>query len=314
MRPILHIEQLNVSYNGTKILNDLSLELQRGEILGIVGESGSGKSTFLKAVMGFLGDNGRIDSGTVTFDGIDLRTIRKEELRQLHGARMGMVFQHPGTAFNPIRKIGVQFYEAMRAHGTVQKPEATQRILQLFGQLGLKDGQRILKSYPFELSGGMQQRVAIALAMVMHPEMLLCDEPTSALDVTIQAQCVGEMMKLRDELNTTILVVTHNMGVVSYMADKIAVMYGGTMVEFGRKIDVMTNPRHPYTKALIKAIPVIGGGALEGIPGCPPTFGEQHLGCPFAPRCQLAEAQCSTGAVAKQQYENGHWALCPYGC
>ncbi len=161
----------------------------------------------------------------------------------------------------------------------------------------------------------MNQRVAIALAMVMHPEMLLADEPTSALDVTVQAQCVKEMMDLRDQLGTTILMVTHNMGVVSYMADKIAVMYAGNLIEYGRKEDVLKSPQHPYTRALIRAIPVIGGGPLVGIPGCPPVFGERQTACPFAPRCSVARNSCSQPmALNKTYYEPEHWALCPYGC
>ncbi|MDD5953501.1 MAG: ABC transporter ATP-binding protein [Oscillospiraceae bacterium] len=311
----MNVEQLDVSYNGTQILKDLTLELNQGEILGIVGESGSGKSTLLKTMMGILGDNGQIDHGKLEFDGIDLIRISKEELRKLRGTRLGMVFQHPGMAFNPIRKIGVQFLESMRSHGKVEKKEAIAQILDIFQKLSLRDGERILNSYPFELSGGMNQRVAIALAMVMHPEILLADEPTSALDVTVQAQCVKEMMDLRDQLGTTIVIVTHNMGVVSYMADKIAVMYAGHLIEYGRKTDVLKNPQHPYTKALIGAIPVIGGGKLSGIPGCPPVFGEIYDGCPFAPRCAEARPACSGPMeLGKKEYANGHWTLCPYGC
>lgn len=315
MATILAVEKLNVSYNGTMILKDLTLELEKGEILGIVGESGSGKSTLLKAMIGLLGDNGCVESGRLEFDGIDLLRIPKEELRRIRGTRLGMVFQNPGMSFNPIRKIGVQFLEALRNHGKVDKADATRQILDIFSRLSLRDGEKILNSYPFELSGGMNQRVAIALAMVMYPEMLLADEPTSALDVTVQAQCVRELMELRNQLGTTIILVTHNMGVVSYMADKIAVMYGGNLVEYGRKTDVLKNPQHPYTKALIRAIPAIGGGPLVGIPGCPPTFGERHDGCPFAPRCATARPACAQPMTLAPKHCGGeHWTLCPYGC
>lgn len=315
MAKILEVEKLNVSYNGTPILQDFSMDLNKGEILGIVGESGSGKSTLLKAVMGLIGDNGRVESGRLQFQDTDLLRISKEEMRRIRGTKIGMVFQNPGMSFNPVRKIGKQFLEAMRSHGKVDEKQATRQILDIFAKLSLRDGERILKSYPFELSGGMCQRVAIALAMVMNPELLLADEPTSALDVTVQAQCVKEMMDLRQQLGTTIIIVTHNMGVVSYMADKIAVMYAGNLVEYGRKKDVLQNPQHPYTKALIKAIPVIGGGSLAGIPGTPPAFGEIREGCSFAPRCPSAGKDCTCSAcLSRKQYEQGHWALCPCGC
>lgn len=315
MQPILDVKQLDVSYNGTEILKDVSLHLHAGEILGIVGESGSGKSTLIKAMIGLLGDNGQIDHGKMDFDGIDLIRIKKEEMRKLRGTRLGMVFQHPGMSFNPIRKIGTQFFEALRAHGKFDKEEAKQRILHIFSELQLKDGERILNSYPFELSGGMNQRVAIALAMVLKPELLLADEPTSALDVTVQAQVVRQMMDLRDDLGTTIIMVTHNMGVVAYMVDKIAVMYSGHLVEYGKKIDVMKNPQHPYTKALIAAIPQLEGGDMVGIPGRPPVFGEKYLGCPFAPRCAAARPECSQDMkLQRKYYENEHWSLCPFGC
>lgn len=313
--PILKIQQLDVSYHGTQILKDVTLDLNTGEILGIVGESGSGKSTLIKAIMGLLGDNGQIDHGKLEFDHVDLICIKKNALRKLRGARIGMVFQHPGMSFNPIRKIGVQFFEALNAHGTFDKDEARKRILKILGELRLTDGERILDSYPFELSGGMNQRVAIALAMVLNPEMLLADEPTSALDVTVQAQVVRQMMDLRDNLGTTIIMVTHNMGVVSYMVDKIAVMYAGHLVEYGKKLDVMRNPQHPYTKALIAAIPQLHGGDMVGIPGSPPVFGESYLGCPFAPRCPSARTECSQDQkLERRYYEDDHWALCPYGC
>jgi oligopeptide/dipeptide ABC transporter ATP-binding protein len=316
MGPILEVNQLDVSYNGTLISKDITLSLNQGEILGIVGESGSGKSTLLKAILGLLGDNGRAEHGQLLFEGTDLLRISQKELQKLRGKRIGMVFQHPGMSLNPIRKIGVQFFEALRAHGEkVEKEQAKEQILTLFRKLNLRDGERILNSYPFELSGGMNQRVCIALAMVMNPSLLLADEPTSALDVTVQSQCVQEMMDLRDQFGTTIIIVTHNMGVVSYMADKIAVMYAGRVVEYGSKADVMGAPCHPYTKALIKAIPSIGGGKLVGIPGTPPNFGETIEGCPFAPRCTAARAACGeNAALEKKQYDNGHWALCPFGC
>ena len=315
MSPILDVKQLDVSYNGTQILKDLTVDLNSGEILGIVGESGSGKSRLIKAIIGLLGDNGQIDHGHMEFDGIDLIRIKGEELRKLRGTRLGMVFQHPGMSFNPIRKIGTQFFEALKAHEKFEKEEARERILEILRQLRLEDGERVLNSYPFELSGGMNQRVAIALAMLLNPELLLADEPTSALDVTVQAQVVRQMMDLRDKFGTTIIIVTHNMGVVSYMVDKVAVMYAGHLVEYGPKVEVMKHPQHPYTKALIAAIPQIEGGEMTGIPGKPPVFGEKYLGCPFAPRCPSACPECSQEmTLTRKYYNDSHWTLCPCGC
>lgn len=315
MTPILSIQQLDVSYCGTRILNDVTLALHTGKILGVVGESGSGKSTLLQAVIGLLGDHGRIDHGKLEFDGIDLIRIKKKDMRRLRGKRLGMVFQHPGASMNPIRKIGVQFLEALHAHGDFDKKEVRTRILNMLSELRLTDGERILNSYPFELSGGMNQRVAIALAMVLHPELLLADEPTSALDVTVQAQVVRQLMDLRDHFGTAMMMVTHNMGVISYMVDQIAVMYAGRVVEYGNKLDVMKHPQHPYTKALIAAIPQLHGRKMVGIPGQPPVFGEPYAGCPFAARCTSARAVCRQELkLVPNDYGNGHWTLCPYGC
>ena len=231
MATILDVEKLNVTYNGIPILQNINMKVAKGEILGIVGESGSGKSTLLKAIIGLLGDNGRVESGRISLEQVDLLRISPKKLRSIRGAQLGMVFQNPGMSFNPIRKIGAQFLEALKNHGKIDESQATKQILDMFTRLGLREGKRILNSYPFELSGGMNQRVAIALAMIMNPQLLLADEPTSALDVTVQAQCVKEMMDLREHLGTTIIIVTHNMGVVSHMADKVAVMYAGSIVE-----------------------------------------------------------------------------------
>lgn len=310
MTTILDIEKLNVSYHGTSILQNINMKVEKGEILGIVGESGSGKSTLLKAIIGLLGDNGRVESGRVSFEEVDLLRISKKELRNIRGTQLGMVFQNPGMSFNPIRKIGTQFLEALKNHGKIDKTQATKQILDMFARLDLRDGKRILNSYPFELSGGMNQRIAIALAMIMNPQLLLADEPTSALDVTVQAQCVKEMMDLRDHFGTTIIIVTHNMGVVSHMADKVAVMYAGNMVEYGSKKDVLNQPKHPYTKALIASIPQIGGAIPKGIQGQPPAFGEVFAGCSFSPRCNLCNDICIHEKPVMHNCGNGHTVFC----
>lgn len=310
MQALLQIENLAVSYYGVPILEDIDLSIGQGEIIGIVGESGCGKSTLIRAVMCLLGSGGKINSGSIIFDGIDILKISKEAMRRLRGRKLGMIFQNPEMSFNAIRQFKVQFLEAMRSHGKINKKEAIEQIMSLFLKLNLQDGMQILNSYPFELSGGMNQRVAIALAMALKPKLLLADEPTSALDVTVQAQAVKEIMHLRDSFGTSILMVTHNMGVVSHIADKVAVMYAGRVVEFGNKHDVLVHPKHPYTQALIASIPQIGGGIPKGITGRPPMFGEQFAGCGFAPRCDLCDEICRRSKPNVQVYGNGHWALC----
>ena len=320
MTTILEIEKLNVSYQGTSILQNINMKVEKGEILGIVGESGSGKSTLLKAMIGLLGDNGRVESGRISFEQVDLLRISSRELRNIRGAQLGMVFQNPGMSFNPIRKIGAQFLEALKNHGKIDESQATKQILDMFTRLGLREGKRILNSYPFELSGGMNQRVAIALAMILNPQLLLADEPTSALDVTVQAQCVKEMMDLRQHLGTTIIIVTHNMGVVSHMADKVAVMYAGSIVEYGSKADVLNHPKHPYTKALLSAIPIPDPKVeherqrimLSGDVPSPinPAFGEVFTGCSFSPRCSLCDNICTHEKPVMHSGENGHAVFC----
>ena len=292
MTTILEIEKLNVSYQGTSILQNINMKVEKGEILGIVGESGSGKSTLLKAMIGLLGDNGRVESGRISFEQVDLLRISSRELRNIRGAQLGMVFQNPGMSFNPIRKIGAQFLEALKNHGKIDESQATKQILDMFTRLG------------------MNQRVAIALAMILNPQLLLADEPTSALDVTVQAQCVKEMMDLRQHLGTTIIIVTHNMGVVSHMADKVAVMYAGSIVEYGSKADVLNHPKHPYTKELIASIPQIGCTIPKVIPGQPPAFGEVFTGCSFSPRCSLCDNICTHEKPVMHSGENGHAVFC----
>lgn len=315
MQSILHVEELDVAYSGIPVLKNLNIHLHKSEILGIVGESGSGKSTLLKTMMGILGENGQATHGRLMFNDKDLLRSNKEELRRLRTKDIGIVFQHPGMSFNPIRKIGVQFYESIKNadRENFDKEAAKERILAMFTKLNLVDGERILNSYPFELSGGMNQRVGIALAMIMNPSLLLADEPTSALDVTVQAQVVKEFMDLRDSFGTTIILVTHNIGVVAYMADKIAVMYAGQVVEYGDKKKIMKEPKHPYTKSLLAAIPTLDGGELKGIDGMPPTLGHNLKGCAFAPRCKFRQQRCEDNFnPPSQDAFSEHFCKCPF--
>lgn len=253
-QPLLDIRDVNISYNRKTVVHNLNLQMEPGEILGIVGESGSGKSTVIKAAMGLLGESGAVTKGDIYYKGNNILDVKKEEIRKMRGPQMGMIFQNTGASLCPIRSIEEQLYESVLQHEEISRREIKERALELFDKMKLADGERILKSYPFELSGGMNQRVGIMMAMVLKPDLLFADEPTSALDVTVQAQVIREMMKMRDLFGTGIAIVTHSIGVVEYMADKVAVMCGGKLVEYGTKDEVIRHPREEYTKKLIGAV------------------------------------------------------------
>lgn len=253
-QPLLDIQHVEISYAGTPVVHDVTLQMQPGEILGIVGESGSGKSTVIKAAMGLLGKNGAVTRGDIYYRGKNVLEAKGEELRRMRGPGMGMIFQNTAAFLCPIRRIEEQLYESVLQHEKISRGEVRKRALELFEKMKLRDGERILKSYPFELSGGMNQRVGIMMAMILNPDLLFADEPTSALDVTVQAQVVREMVKLRELFGTGIAIVTHNIGVVEYMADQIAVLYQGKLVEYGTKEEVLYHPQEPYTRQLIGAV------------------------------------------------------------
>ena len=254
VEPILAVEHLQVCYLGRPVLEDINLTMEPGQILGIVGESGSGKSTLIKAAMGLLGNDGAVTRGDILYKNQNVTDVRGEELRKLRGPEMGMIFQNTGASLCPIRTIEDQLYESVLQHEKTSKQEIKERAMDLFEKMKLSDGERILKSYPFELSGGMNQRVGIMMAMILGPSLLFADEPTSALDVTVQAQVVREMMKMRELFGTAIAIVTHNIGVVEYMADKVAVMYQGRLVEYGDTKQVIQHPEEEYTRKLINAV------------------------------------------------------------
>lgn len=255
MAEILRYEHVDISYNGKLAVRDVSFTLGEGEILGIVGESGSGKSTLIKAAMGLLSPGGLVTRGDIWYQGIDLPDCSEKELQKINGREIGMIFQAAGSSFCPIRTVGAQLYESLSAHEKVSKPEFQTRAVTLLHKLGFENGQRILESYPFELSGGMQQRVGIAAAMLLNPSILLADEPTSALDVSVQKQVVEEMLLVRETFGTAIIIVTHNIGVIGAMADRVLVMKNGEMVEYGETRQVLDDPKEEYTKALMAAVP-----------------------------------------------------------
>ena len=255
MEELLRYDHVDISYNGFLAVKDVSFTLEPGEILGIVGESGCGKSTLIKAAMGLLGSAGMVTRGDIWYKGKNLPDLPPKELRKLNGPELGMIFQSAGSSFCPIRTIEAQLYETMTEHEKTSKAEFLDRAMELLGKLGFEDGKRILGSYPFELSGGMQQRVGIAAAMLLNPSVLLADEPTSALDVSVQKQVVEEMLLVRDTFGTAIILVAHNIGVIGAMADKVLVMKNGEAVEYGDTRQVLRSPQAEYTRALLSAVP-----------------------------------------------------------
>lgn len=251
---LLRVEHVTISYNGEPVVSDVSFELKQGEILGIVGESGSGKSTIIKAIMGLLGEEGMVTRGDIWYKGENLTEMSEKNLRKYLGTEIGMVFQDCKAALCPVRTIGTQIHEAVSEHEKTTIKETRQRAASLMKKIGLEDGNRVLDSYPFELSGGMNQRVGICTAMIMHPNLLLADEPTSALDVTVQKQVVEELLLMRKEYHTAMILVTHNIGVVRKMADRILVLKNGQVREYGETEKVLNHSQDSYTQELMNSV------------------------------------------------------------
>ncbi len=261
---ILKLEHASITYDGVKdAVRDVSLSVEEGQIVGIVGESGSGKSTLLHSILGLL-PRGAATKGRFELFGKDIRSMSEKDLLRMRGQDVAMIFQDTGRYMNPISRVGKQYTEFLQVHGMKSKQECREVEREMLSRVHLHDADRVLHSYPFELSGGMRQRVGIAMAMTLRPKLLLADEPTSALDVTVQAQVVFEMMELRRKYGTTIIMVTHNMGVAAYMSDVIGVMQHGKMVEWGKTEDVISHPTQEYTKALLGSIVELGDKRMTG--------------------------------------------------
>jgi peptide/nickel transport system ATP-binding protein len=275
-------------------VDGIDLSLRRGETLGIVGESGSGKSVTSLSIMRLVAFPGRTIAGSIVFDGTELLDLDEEEMRHIRGNRISMVFQQPTTCLNPVFKVGDQIVEALQIHQGLNAPEARKRTVELLALVGLPDPQRRAGQYPHELSGGQCQRVMIAMALACSPELLIADEPTTALDVTIQAQILDLMRALRDKVNTAIILITHDMGVVAEMADSVAVMYAGQIVEYAAVRSLYADPKHPYTQGLLASIPVLGEleDELATIPGTVPSLIEPPVGCRFKDRCPYRFDKC----------------------
>lgn len=299
--PVLQVQNLSVLFSteggGVQALDDVSLHVSRNEVLGLVGESGCGKSTVGMSIMRLLPMNAQV-SGKVVLAGKDLVHASRGELEEVRGARIGMVFQEPMTALNPVMTVGQQIMEVLRAHQPLSKAQARVRTLELIDVVGLKDPLEVARCYPFQLSGGMRQRIVIAIAIACEPEVIVADEPTTALDVTVQAQILDLLKDLRSKMGLAMILITHDLSVISYVSDRVAVMYAGRIVEQGPTQDVLRTPRHPYTSSLLAAVPQSRRGdakdrrRLGEIPGRVPTLDGPATHCTFGPRCGRAVDGC----------------------
>ncbi|MFD8531112.1 dipeptide ABC transporter ATP-binding protein [Streptosporangium canum] len=315
--PLLEVQHLAVSFPTPGGLvcavNDVSFTLAPGRILGVVGESGSGKSVMARAIMRMLREPGRVDAGSVLLRGEDVLSYPEKRMRRVRGEDIAMVFQDPQAALNPVMRVGDQITEALRVHGVDAKP-ARARALELLRQVGIPDVERTIDQYPHEFSGGMRQRVVVAIGLANNPSVLIADEPTTALDVTIQAQILHLLAELRDRLGIAIIMITHDMGVVAELCDEMIVMYGGRVAERGPVAEVFTRPRHPYTNALLKAVPRSGrgasSGALTAIPGSPPDPANLPPGCSFHPRCPVVLDRCAAERPPLVEVRPDHDAAC----
>jgi peptide/nickel transport system ATP-binding protein len=302
-RPLLEVKGLRTSFYTSdgivRAVDGIDFHVDRSEIMGLVGESGCGKSVTSLSIMGLVGRPGRIEGGEIQFDGRDLLKLKPDEMRKLRGDRISMIFQQPQSSLNPVWDVGRQIAEVLELHRNMKHGPARARALELLRMVGIPDPERRLKSYPHEMSGGMAQRVMIAMALACEPELLIADEPTTALDVTIQAQILDLIRNLREQTGTAVILITHDLGVVAEMADRVAVMYAGEIVEQADVTTLFRHPRHPYTRGLIGSIPVIGDvrEELSVIPGNVPSLIDLPKGCRFAPRCAPRVAEDNALAI-----------------
>jgi peptide/nickel transport system ATP-binding protein/oligopeptide transport system ATP-binding protein len=313
---VLEVEDLRVriaSQRGVvRAVDGVSFEVPRGEALGLVGESGSGKSMTLKAVLGVLPAEAQVASGQVRLDGTDLLTLNQATLNRVRGPKISMIFQEPMSALNPVMRVGQQISEGPRIHLGYGRAKAEERALDLMRRVGIPDPARRYRAYPHEFSGGMRQRVMIAIALSCEPEIILCDEPTTALDVTIQDQILRLLVQLCRESGVSLVFVTHDLPVVAQVCQQVAVMYGGQIVERGDVRDVLLDPRHPYTLGLVRSAPDVEyvQDSLRPIPGAPPSLINPPDGCRFHPRCDFAEDDCRTGTVPLRLLEGDRATRC----
>jgi oligopeptide transport system ATP-binding protein len=314
---LLEVQNLRAYFhtrNGiVRAVDGVSFSVEKGETLGIVGESGSGKSVTCYSLMGLIPKPpGRIESGTACFDGADLLAMKEAELNKIRGKRIAMIFQDPMTSLNPYLRIEEQLIEPLLIHENMPRAEAVKRAIRALEEVGVPDAARRIRSYPHEFSGGMRQRVMIAMALITQPDLLIADEPTTALDVTVQAQILDLIARLQRERGMAVIWISHDLGVVAGFCRRVLVMYAGRVVESGRVEDIFARPLHPYNRALQRSIPALQGKGTElyTIPGLPPDVSKPLPACAFADRCEFAQPECRRGEVALKEIELGHASAC----
>ena len=318
MEPILQIENLKTSFmtsNGeVQAVRGVSFSVGKGEIVGLVGESGSGKSVTSMSILKLLADTARIKEGKILFEGEDLTQYSKAQMRKIRGGKISMIFQDPMSSLNPLIPVGKQVAEMIREHHPEKsKEDIKKEVLELFARVRIPEPEKRYKSFPHEFSGGMRQRVMIAMALANRPELLIADEPTTALDVTIQDQILKQLRELKKEYGTSIIFITHDLGVVAELCDRVVVLYGGLVMEEASVFDIFENPRHPYTLGLLASIPSLDqdkSRRLKPIPGSPPDMTKPPAGCPFAPRCPYARVVCGRELPEMTEISGDHRSRC----
>jgi peptide/nickel transport system ATP-binding protein len=316
--PILKVENLAISYEIRKgevpAVRNVSFEVNRGETFGLVGESGCGKSTVAFGLVNFLGRNGKILDGSILFQGRELRGRTEEELRRLRGDQIAMVYQDPMSALNPSLRIGDQLSEVLIVHRELSKDDAYEKCIDMLNQVNMPDPETMMMRYPHQLSGGQQQRVVVAMALLNNPALLIMDEPTTALDVTVEATVLDLIDELRREFDTAIMYITHNLGVIARVSDRVGVMYAGEIVERAPVEDIFLKPMHPYTQGLMRCVPKLGlskqSSYLYPIRGRVPSPRNLPPGCLFEPRCDFAREECRHKRPELRQVDDGHFARC----
>lgn len=317
-RPVLRVTSLRAEFltpeGAITAVNGVSFSLRRGSTLAITGESGSGKSTLALCILKLLPHPGRITGGRIELEGIDILSLPPEELRKVRGRQIGIVFQDPSSGLNPVLPAGIQVEETITTHRPVSRREARRQVVQALARMGLPDPETVAARYPFQLSGGMSQRVMLAIATALNPKVLILDEPTSALDVTVQAAILEDLRRIQSQQGTALLLISHDLGVVAQMADEVAVMYAGSIVEQAPARQLFESPRHPYTASLLASRPrwdQDGPHRLAFIRGSPPSLIDLPEGCPFLPRCNKATTRCRSGpAPALTGVAEGHLVAC----
>jgi oligopeptide/dipeptide ABC transporter ATP-binding protein len=309
---LLSVRDLAIAFGPTRVLEEVSFDIAEGEVLGVVGESGSGKSMTALAIMGLLPEGGRVDAGTIAFEGRDVTQLPEREMERLRGARMAMIFQDPTASLNPVLTVGEQIAEVLRRRRRLSRRDAQAEAVRLLKLVEIAAAERRVEEYPHQLSGGMRQRAMIAIALACRPRLLIADEPTTALDATVQAGILDLLRGLRRELGMAVLLITHDLGVVAEICERVVVMYAGKVVETGGADAVFERPRHPYSRALLAAIPRLEGpiGQLPAIPGVVPAPFDFPRGCRFAPRCAHAERACTLVAPSLRDLGTGSAAAC----